>query len=222
MQILVLLIFLIVWLFIFWLGAIAFEITGLERSKARFQSLSALSGTGFTTSEAESIVNHPRRRRIATWLIFIGNTGIIVFILILILYLRNGLITPTMPHIIIVLLPLLILILSMRFGIVNKLSSIIVRSFRKKEVTSRLVLEELLLKTGEYGIARLSVKWRENMPNFKLKDYNIPGKEISILAIERNDNILPFPGENELLLEGDRLLCYGKLTELPVSDFHTT
>jgi len=85
-QILVLLVFLIVWLFTFWLGAIALEITGMERSKARFQSLSALSGTGFTTSEAESIVNHPRRRRIATWLIFIGNTGIIAFILILILY----------------------------------------------------------------------------------------------------------------------------------------
>ncbi len=222
MQILVLLIFLIAWLFIFWLGAIAFEITGLERSKARFQSLSALSGTGFTTSEAESIVNHPGRRRIATWLIFIGNTGIIVFILILILYLRNGLMSPTLPHIIIVILPLLVLMLSMRFGIVNKLSSVIVRSFRKKEVASRLVLDELLLKTGEYGIARLSVKWRENMPNFKLKDYNLPGKEFSILAIERNDNILPFPGENKLLLEGDRLLCYGKLTELPVSDSQTT
>ncbi len=54
MQILVLLVFLIAWLLTFWLGAIALEITGMERSKARFQALSALSGTGFTTSEAES------------------------------------------------------------------------------------------------------------------------------------------------------------------------
>ncbi len=219
MQILVLLIFLIAWLFIFWLGAIAFEITGMERSKARFQSLSALSGTGFTTSEAESIVNHPRCRRIAAWLIFIGNTGIIVFILILILYLRNGLIAPTLAHIIIALLPLLVITLSMRFGIVNKLSSVIVRSLQKKRAASRLIMDELLLKTGEYGIVRLSVNWRENMLRLKLKDYDFYSKEFSILAIERDGNILPFPEENELLLEGDRLLCYGKLTELPVSDF---
>ena len=222
MQILVLLVFLIAWLLTFWLGAIALETTGMERSKARFQALSALSGTGFTTSEAESIVNHPGRRRIATWLIFIGNTGIIAFILILILYLRNGLITPTLPYIIIVLFPLLVLALSVRFGIVNKLSTAIVRSLRKGSSATGLAVDELLLQTGEYGIARLTVKWHEDMPNPKLKDYDLPGKEISILAIERGNNMLPFPRENEMLLEGDRLLCYGKLTELSVSGLQAT
>jgi len=222
MQILVLVTFLIAWLLTFWLGAIALEITGMERSKARFQALSALSGTGFTTSEAESIVNHPGRRRIATWLIFIGNTGIIAFILILILYLRNGLITPTLPYIIIVLLSLLVLVLFVRIGIENKLSTVIVRSLRKGNSTTGLAIDELLLQTGKYGIARLIVKWHEDMPTYKLKDYDLPGKEISILAIERGNNTLPFPGENEMLLEGDRLLCYGKLTELPVSGIQAT
>jgi Trk-type K+ transport system membrane component len=222
LQILVLVVFLIAWLLTFWLGAIAFEITGMERSKARFQALSALSGTGFTTSEAESVVNHPGRRRIATWLIFIGNTGIIAFILILILYLRNGLITPTLPYIIFVLLPLLVLALSVRFGIVNKLSTAIVRSLRKGSSASGLVLDELLLQTGEYGIARLAVKWHKDIPTLKLKDYDLPGKEISILAIERGATILPFPMEDEMLLEGDRLLCYGKWTEMPVSGLRAT
>ena len=217
MQILVLLVFLIAWLFTFWLGAIALEITGMERSKARFQSLSALSGTGFTTSEAESIVNHPRRRRIATWLIFIGNTGIIAFILILILYLRNGLITPSLPYIIIVILPFLFLALSVRFGIVNKLSSAIVHSLQKRSSTTGVTLEELLLQTGEYGIARLRIKWPDDIQSLTLKDCDLSGKEINILAVERGDDFFPHPGENERLLEGDLLLCYGKLADLPVS-----
>ena len=51
MQILIMLFFLLVWLFILWIGAIALESTGLERSRARFQALSALSGTGFTTGK---------------------------------------------------------------------------------------------------------------------------------------------------------------------------
>ncbi|HWH13902.1 MAG TPA: hypothetical protein VNT51_04095 [Miltoncostaeaceae bacterium] len=32
--------------------------TGLSREVARFQARSALSGVGFTTGEAESVVNH--------------------------------------------------------------------------------------------------------------------------------------------------------------------
>jgi hypothetical protein len=211
MQILVLLVFLIAWLLTFWLGTIALETTGLERSKARFQALSALAGAGFTTSESESIVNHPRRRRIAAWLIFIGNAGIIAFIIILILYLRAGLLTPTFPHIIIVILPLLLIILFVRFGILDKLSTTIIHSLQKRSSTTCLPLDELLLQTGEYGIVRLTVKWHESMQNFRLKDYALPGSEIRVLAIERGNTVFSFPGENELLLEGDRLLCYGKL-----------
>lgn len=41
-------------------GAVALMITGMEEKKARFQALSAFSGTGFTTREAESVVNHPQ------------------------------------------------------------------------------------------------------------------------------------------------------------------
>ena len=193
MQILVLLVFLIAWLLTFWVGTIALEATGLERSKARFQALSALTGTGFTTSEAESIVNHPGRRRIATWLIFIGNAGIIAFIIILILYLRAGLITPTVPHIIIVGLPLLLIILFIRFGIIDKLSTAIIRSRQKESSATGLALGELLLQTGEYGIARLIVKWHEGVENIRLKDYALPDKEIRILAIERGEYSISFP-----------------------------
>ena len=34
------------------IGAIAFQLTGLEWSLAKFQALSCFSGTGFTTKEA--------------------------------------------------------------------------------------------------------------------------------------------------------------------------
>ena len=46
------------------------------RRTALFQALSAFSGTGFTTPEAESIVNHPARRRITMLLMIVGTAGI--------------------------------------------------------------------------------------------------------------------------------------------------
>ncbi|MEE3093585.1 MAG: potassium transporter TrkA, partial [Pseudomonadota bacterium] len=43
---------------------IVMRLTGLSQNVATFQCISALSGTGFTTSESEMIVNYPVRRRI--------------------------------------------------------------------------------------------------------------------------------------------------------------
>ncbi len=57
-------------------ASVALRQTGLPDSVARFQSISALSGTGFTTREAELIVNYPIRRKIVTGLMLLGNLGL--------------------------------------------------------------------------------------------------------------------------------------------------
>lgn len=54
-------------------AAVALRITGLPDESARFQALSAFTGTGFTTSETEMVVNYPIRRRIVGLLMIIGN-----------------------------------------------------------------------------------------------------------------------------------------------------
>lgn len=58
------------------IGATALMMTGLSRSVADFQAVSCFFGVGFTTAEAELIVTHPVRRRIATHLIIGGNIGV--------------------------------------------------------------------------------------------------------------------------------------------------
>ena len=62
------------------IGAIAFELTGLEWSLAKFQSLSCFTGTGFTTKEAELITGNPQRRKIASVLMVLGNAGLVILI----------------------------------------------------------------------------------------------------------------------------------------------
>lgn len=58
-------------------AAIALTATGMPVTSARFQARSALSGVGFTTSEAETVVNHPARRRIIMGLMLAGNVGLV-------------------------------------------------------------------------------------------------------------------------------------------------
>ncbi|MFA3920857.1 hypothetical protein [Ruegeria hyattellae] len=58
-------------------AGVALRLTGLPQPVARFQAISALTGTGFTTSEAEGTMHHPVRRRVLTLLMFTGHLGIV-------------------------------------------------------------------------------------------------------------------------------------------------
>jgi hypothetical protein len=62
------------------IGGLALHVTGLETDVARFQALSAFTGTGFATTEAERVVQHRIRRRIVTILIILGNAGLVTII----------------------------------------------------------------------------------------------------------------------------------------------
>ena len=59
------------------IAAVALTATGLSEESARFQSRSAFTGVGYTTTEAENVVNHPVRRRIVMLLMMVGNVGIV-------------------------------------------------------------------------------------------------------------------------------------------------
>ena len=58
------------------IAAMALMLTGLSQEAARFQARSAFTGTGFTSSESEAVVNHPVRRQIIMLLMLLGNIGI--------------------------------------------------------------------------------------------------------------------------------------------------
>src|SRR4030042_6707082 len=62
------------------IGGFALQLTGIEPDVARFQALSAFSGTGCTTRESERVVGHKTRRQIVTILIILGNAGLVTII----------------------------------------------------------------------------------------------------------------------------------------------
>lgn len=66
-------------------ATVALTLTGLSREVARFQARSALSGVGFTTSEAESMVTHPVRRRVVLSLMLLGSAGLVTAVATLML-----------------------------------------------------------------------------------------------------------------------------------------
>ena len=56
-------------------AGVVLEHSGIPRHIARLQAISALMGTGFTTSESELILQTPERRKILIVLMFTGGIG---------------------------------------------------------------------------------------------------------------------------------------------------
>lgn len=214
MQIIIFLIGMVIWLVVYWAGSIALEATGMERSKARFQTLSAISGTGFTTSEAESVVNHPQRRKIVSRLIVFGTTGLLGTIVALILFIRVGLEVPSPIIIIGIIITLAIIILIIKVGVINKVTGSIVGRLRRQRLVNHLYVAEVTHKTGQFGVIRLSVGTQASETNLTIQDTRLREQGLTILAIERNNTAIPFPEDKETILSGDYLLCYGNVAEM--------
>lgn len=58
------------------IGALALVVTGMSEEAAEFQARSAFYGVGYTTHEAEFVVNHPVRRRVVMVLMLVGHLGV--------------------------------------------------------------------------------------------------------------------------------------------------
>jgi hypothetical protein len=206
------------WLFVLWFGSIALEATGMERSRARFQAMSALTGTGFTTREAENIVGHPRRRLIVGWMMFLGSVGIILFLLILLAIVVIGVkpAKPTSPVLLILsALPAIALLVLYWIGVLDKLATVIVNWLKRTGYfKSELSNTEIIYQAGDHSLARLTIGKLAPEVGTKINDTSLARYNVKVLAIERGEKVLFYPEAKEIVLAGDHLIYYGQTEEI--------
>jgi len=214
------------------IGAIAFQITGLEWSVAKFQALSCFSSTGFTTSEAELIVTNRQRRRIASVLIVLGHAGLVTMIATLANSLRaqtvieEKLTKPLLPvripealvpwiNLAIIGIVLYILYkVSTNSRFVKKLTNFLRKKIIKRELVQRVSFEELMLSTGGYGVTRIALRPGSPVLNKTLSDSELRSQDITVLAITREGKTTANPPATTELHLNDELLCFGKLENI--------
>jgi hypothetical protein len=210
------------------IGGIALELTGIEWSLAKFQALSLFTGTGFTTRESELIAATPQRRRIATVLMVLGSAGLVT----LIAALANSIRSPealgqlTIPFLDLVfpsyLLPLInlaVIVLAVAIAYKafawahrsGRLTNFIRRRLLKRGVVRPVNYEELLVATGGYGISKVDVLAGNPHVGLELRQTNLRQRDITVLAIERDQGLLPNPGAATVIEVGDQLVCFGRL-----------
>ena len=198
--------------FIVKIASVALNLTGLDEKRAFFQALSAFTGTGFTTSDSETVVTNDLRRKIIMVLMVLGNAGLVSVITTLILSFRMGGVTPVLVNITIILAAILVLIkIASNKGITRRLTKQIQNKLAKTATfTKRPVLEILRLAEG-YGIAEVNIAEDSADLGKTLNDSSFRQQDILVLAIERGKTVIPAPHADDNLQLNDTLICYGKL-----------
>jgi len=210
MSVFLLVVILIVSFLIVRIGAVALELTGMDADHARFQSLSAFTGTGFTTRAAESVVNHPQRRRIVSYLMILGNAGIVSLIGTFLLSLHDNT-TSSWINVGIILAALVLLWrLASSAALTRRLSGAIRDRLRHTELVE-LTLEEILHQQQGYGIARIIVPDCSSLIGMSLAEAEFPARHIIVLSILREGQLTPVPPADFRLAAFDEVVCYGRL-----------
>ncbi len=191
------------------IGGFALQLTGIEPEIARFQALSAFSGTGFTTREAERVVGHRIRRRIVTALIILGNAGTVTVIATLVasftqvggyawFFIRLAIIVGG----IVGLYQLII-----RSNVGQRILDWLQRPIVKQILRTAPVAEEIFHVEKDWGVSLVMIKGNSKSIGLSVTEITAEG-DIEILGIDRAGTYLARPDKEEKILESDRLLVY--------------
>lgn len=195
------------------IATIALVYTGLSREAARFQARSAFTGVGFTTSEAEMVMQHPVRRRIVMWLMFFGNVGIVTGISSLLLTFINP--NTTQGWIIrLVLLAsgiILLWVVANSRWIDRLLSRLIKGALHRWTRMDVRDYFRLLNLTGDYEVMEMTVDPEDWLADQTLADLGLRQEGIVVLGVRRaNGRYLGAPKGETHIHAQDTLTLYGR------------
>lgn len=75
-------------------------------------------------------------------------------------------------------------------------------------------LRQRLRLTGGYGIAEFAVHGIPLLEDRPLRETDLTQRNVHVMSITRKNAVIPNPKGDEIIREGDVLLCYGELREL--------
>ncbi len=198
-------------------GATALMMTGISWDSASFQAYSAFFGVGFTTREAEMVVNHPLRRRIIRDLILAGNIGLTSALATLIVtFVQSSGTSQTINSLGLIAVGLIVLILLSKLPFLQRLLDRMIRhSLERAGVVHALDYELLLRVESGYCISEIDILANSPLAGKKLAESRPADMGIVILSIQRDDgSFTGAPGANDKIMVSDVITAYGHESDL--------
>jgi hypothetical protein len=186
---------------------ILFRLTGLKVEVSRFQVISMMTGTGFTTGESELILGHPIRRKLAIFLILFGAFSLAVIISSISQFLSEGLRT---MEVALVAGGVLVIYFVLRLSIVQQgLSRFFNREMKQNVELADLPVRDLFFLSKEDTVLSLHIYKESSIYGKTIQAFDYEEKDFVVLFIKRGDVKLRKNLYNTTLHEGDELFLYG-------------
>ncbi|MCA9303316.1 MAG: TrkA C-terminal domain-containing protein [Phycisphaerales bacterium] len=206
------------------IGATALMMTGLSRSVAEFQAISCFFGVGFTTNEAEMIVSHPARRKIAQHLIISGNiglTGALSAVIVSFVDTDTGWIdqffhadhpASLFTRIVVMLVGILLIAAVFRLGIIKRiLEAIIKNTLVRVHAIRPMDYETVLRSSAGYAVIQIELEAGNPLIGRTLAGAQLGTRGVLVLGIQRsNDEYIGTPHATTEFRAGDILTVYGQ------------
>jgi Trk K+ transport system NAD-binding subunit len=193
-------------------ATIAFVLTGMSKEGARFQARSALTGTGFTTSESEAVVNHPVRRRIVMTLMLCGGAGIVTTIATLVIGFANASRGQAFSRLGVLVAALGALVVVSRTRWFDRaVSPLLTRAVNRYTDLEARDYADLLHLGGDWSVGEVAVCDGDWLAWARLADLDLRAEGVAVLGIERaGGEYLGAPRFDTRVAPGDVLLLYGR------------
>jgi len=190
--------------------------TGLPPEVATFQARSAFSGAGFTTTEAENVVNHPARRRIIGTTMFVGNLGtptLVVTVLV-------GFLAPgpgnTTERTLVVLSGLAFAFLTIANKPAQRYLAKVGQRQARKRILPRLEdrTNELFVVEDDFivGSVRVADDPEPTVRSLRGMDQALP--KVKVLGVRHGESFLGVPPVDVHLDVGDEIVVYGRREDI--------
>lgn len=194
--------------------------TGLDANISRYQVISMLTGTGFTTDESKLIIDHPLRRKISGFLILFGAFSLAVIISSISNILSDDFRTGNLMIISSSLIALLFILKIPRVRI--RFSKKVEEETKDSYPLSELPIKDVLYFDENDYVTTILVREDFYYVGKKVKEVVKPGEDIHTILLIRGDLPLRENIYETIIQEGDRMIVYGNEQEIKSKFYNDT
>lgn len=194
------------------IATVALTLTGVSRQLARFQARSAFTGTGFTTAEAEKVIQHPVRRQVIMLLMLLGNAGLVTAMSSLFLSFVDAGEGSVVLRLLVLAAGLAVLwVVAHSEWIDGKLTKLIAWALKRWTKLDVSDYAGLLHLTGGYIVAELTVEAGDWLAGRTLQELRLTDEGVLVLGVEKSTGVyLGAPRGQTALNADDTILIYGR------------
>jgi len=197
------------------IAASALKLTGMNMQSARFQALSALTGTGFTTRQAEYVMHNKQRRIIIMILMVVGPIGFIGILASVLFSLKEEIF---LYELIAILLVFLLILQAFRSKALGRFfRRAIERQIKKRGYYRKVMLGEVLHLDEDYGVCEINIPDSSAIIDSKLSDTDFKQQGFMVLAIKRGNSLISTPKGTDTIQKRDTLVIFGNINNIKES-----